>query len=137
MRIALALGLLLAVTISPAAVGQIVRIDTCFEEALAALRLSQLEQGIAHCDQVIDDNATPADRRGQAFAQRGLMYARQWSIIGTTAFATQAIADITDFIPAAHPGGCAQTPAVAGAGTALRRHRPDPARVSRFHRHPE
>jgi hypothetical protein len=96
MRIALALGLLLAVTISPAAVGQIVRIDTCFEEALAALRLSQLEQGIAHCDQVIDDNSAPADRRGQAFAQRGLMYARQWSIIGTTGFATQAIADITN-----------------------------------------
>ena len=107
MRIPLNLCLLLAVTLPSAALGQQVRpINTCFEESLAAFRLSQLEQGIAHCDQVIEDKAVPSDRRGQAFAQRGLMYARRWSIVSTIAFAVQGIADITE-------GLRLHTPAVA------------------------
>ena len=93
----LALTIALALAASPAALGQQVRpINTCFVEFLAALRLSQLEQGIGHCDRVIEDQATPPDRRGQAFAQRGLMYARRWSIVSTMAFAVQGIADITE-----------------------------------------
>ena len=97
MRIALNLTLLLTVAISQPALGQEVRrINTCFEESLAALWLSQLEQGIAHCDQVIEDKATTSVQRGQAYAQRGLMQARRWSIVSTTAFAVQGIADISE-----------------------------------------
>jgi hypothetical protein len=98
MRIALHLSLFLAMTaISSTVSGQELRkINTCFEESLAALRLSQLDQGIGHCDQVIEDKATPADRRGQAFAQRGLMHARRWTIVATPAVAVQGIADITE-----------------------------------------
>lgn len=97
MRIALSLGLLLVFALSSPGVGEEVRkINTCFEESLAPLRLGQLEEGIAHCDRVVEDKTTPADRRGQAFAQRGLMYARRWSILSTPAFAIQGISDITE-----------------------------------------
>ena len=72
------------------------KINTCFEESIAALRLIQIEDGIARCDAVIEDKATPSDRRGQAYAQRGLMQARRWSIVSTTAFAVQGIADISE-----------------------------------------
>jgi hypothetical protein len=97
MRIALNLTLLLAVTISQPAPGQEVRrINTCFEESLAALRLSQLERGIVLCDQLIEDKSTPSVQRGEAFAQRGLMHARRWSIVSTSADAVQGIADITE-----------------------------------------
>ena len=72
------------------------RINTCFVESLAPLRLNQLEQGIAHCDQLIEDKTTPSVQRGEAFAQRGLMYARRWSVVSTTAFAVQGVADITE-----------------------------------------
>jgi len=97
MRIALTLILLVVAAIAPPVLGQeIRRVSTCFEESIAALRLSQLEQGIAYCDQVIEDKAVPSDRRGQALAQRGLMYARRWSIVVTPAFAVQGIADITE-----------------------------------------
>jgi hypothetical protein len=72
------------------------KINTCFEESIAALRLSQLEDGIARCDEMIEDKATPSDRRGQAYAQRGLMQAHRWSIVSTIAFAVQGIADITE-----------------------------------------
>jgi hypothetical protein len=75
---------------------QVVRIETCFEENIAALRLSELDQGIAHCDKIIDDVAAPSERRGKAFAQRGLMHARQWTIFGGTSYATRGIADITE-----------------------------------------
>ncbi len=83
--------------LAPAALGQeLRRINTCFEESVAALRLSQLEDGITQCDRVIEDKATLADRRGQAYAQRGLMYARRWSILSTPiTLASQGIADIT------------------------------------------
>ena len=85
MKIALHLGVILAVTVALPSLGQETRrISTCFEEALAGLRLSELEEGITHCDEVIDDKAIASDQRGQAFAQRGLMYARQWSIFSTS-----------------------------------------------------
>jgi hypothetical protein len=90
------LCLLLAMTISTVAFGESRKISTCFEEGLAALRLNQLEDGIDHCHQVIEDKAAPLDRRGQAYAQRGLMQARRWAVLSTTAFAVQGIADITE-----------------------------------------
>jgi len=97
MKIARTLGLLLAMTISPTALSQEVRkINTCFEDALAALRLSQLEDGIARCDEVIENATTAPQRRGEAYAQRGLMQARRWAIMPTTTLATQGIADITE-----------------------------------------
>jgi tetratricopeptide (TPR) repeat protein len=83
------------------ALSQVVRIDTCFEQSIAALRLNQLEQGIAHCDKLIEDQATPPSRRGEALAQRGLMRAHIFTIVATPApttlaMATQSIADITE-----------------------------------------
>jgi hypothetical protein len=95
LKAAVAVAVVLA-TASTAFGQELRRINTCFEEYLAALQLSQLEQGIAHCDQIADDMAAPSERRGQAFAQRGLMHARQWAILGRTAYATQGIADITE-----------------------------------------
>jgi FAD/FMN-containing dehydrogenase len=89
--------LLAALTISQAASSQEVRkIKTCFEESLAALRLSQLEDGIARCDDVIEDKATAPQRRGETYAQRGLMQARRWSLMSTIVFATQGVGDITE-----------------------------------------
>jgi hypothetical protein len=97
MRIAPKASLLLAMTLSAPALGEQARsINTCFEESVAALRSSQLEQAISHCDKVIADKATPPERRAQALAQRGLMYGRRWSIVSTPAFAFQAIADISE-----------------------------------------
>ena len=54
--IALTASLLAAMTLSSPAFSEPVRqINTCFEESVAALRSTQLEQGIAHCDKVIDE----------------------------------------------------------------------------------
>ena len=89
--------LLLAITLSTGAFCQEVRkINTCFEEALAPLRLSQLEDGVARCSEVIEGKAAVPQQRGEAYAQRGLMQARRWTVMATTAFATQGIADITE-----------------------------------------
>jgi hypothetical protein len=91
------LGTALAVAaISVASGEQLRRINVCFEETLAPLRLSQLEQGIGHCDRVIGNRATVEQRRGEAYAQRGLMRARQWSILNVTEYAVQGISDITE-----------------------------------------
>ena len=91
-------GLFLALGVSTTALGQpVLKITTCFEEAIAPLRLSQLEGGIDLCSKVIEATATSPDRRAEAFAQRGLMNARRWSILGNgPAFAVQGIADITE-----------------------------------------
>jgi len=80
---------------------QLQRVDTCFEDPVTALRLSQLEQGIAQCDKLIEDQATPPTRRGEALAQRGLMRAHIFTIVATPgqatlAMATQSIADISE-----------------------------------------
>ena len=97
MRPALNAGLILSIGLCSVAVAQPVqKISTCFEEYLAALVQSQLEDGIAHCDKVIDDKTTPPQRRGEALAQRGLMYARRWAVVAGPGFAIQGIRDITD-----------------------------------------
>lgn len=97
MKTTLTLGLLAAMTLIPPASGQQVRqINTCFEESIAALRSTQLEQGIAHCDKVIDNKSTSAEQRARAYAQRGLMYARRWALVATPEFAFQAISDLTE-----------------------------------------
>ena len=97
---ATAIAVLVLASVLPA-LSQVVPIQTCFEESVVALRLNQLEQGIGHCDKLIDDQATPPTRRGEALAQRGLMRARIWTIVATPgpttlAMATQSIADITE-----------------------------------------
>ena len=93
----LRLALTTALAVAPPALGQeFQRINTCFVNSLAALRLSQLEQGIAHCDKVVEDQAKPRGQRGQALGQRGLMQARRWTILLTPALAVQAISDITE-----------------------------------------
>jgi hypothetical protein len=45
---------------------------------------------------VIEDKATTSVQRGQAYAQRGLMNARRWSVMSTTSFAAQGIGDISE-----------------------------------------
>ncbi len=94
-KILLAMAVVLA-TSATAAAQELRRISTCFEEFLAPLGTSQLEDGIAHCDKVIEDKAAPAERRGQTFAQRGLMYGRRWALLSTPALAAQGIADLTE-----------------------------------------
>jgi len=101
LRSILAAAVMLCAPISASGQMQIRRVDTCFEDPIAVLRLSQLEQGIAQCDTLIEDQATPPTRRGEALAQRGLMRAHMFTIIATPgqatiAMATQGIADITE-----------------------------------------
>ena len=95
LRLALTTALVLAIA-PPAPAQELQRINTCFVNSLAALRLSQAEQGIAHCDKVIEDQAAAREQRGQALAQRGLMQARRWTILLTPPLAVQAISDITE-----------------------------------------
>lgn len=90
------LGLLSVLVWSTAQAQPVRKISTCFEQYVAALRLSQLEEAILHCDQIVEDKAAAPDRRGQALAQRGLMYARRWSILSAHPHALQGIADITE-----------------------------------------
>lgn len=81
----------------PAAAEQpLQRISTCFEESIAALRLSQLDQLIDHCDRVVGDAATKQETRGQALAQRGHAYFRRWAVLEAAPDATRGIADITE-----------------------------------------
>jgi tetratricopeptide (TPR) repeat protein len=68
----------------------------CLVESIAPLRLSELAQAISRCEQVIGDAASPREVRGQALAQRGLLYAKRWSIIETEQDALAGIADITE-----------------------------------------
>jgi hypothetical protein len=101
LRSVIAAAMMLCAHISASAQMQIQRVDTCFEDPIAALRLSQLEQGIGQCDKLIEDQATPPTRRGEALAQRGLMRAHMFTIVATPgqatlAMATQGIADITE-----------------------------------------
>ena len=65
-------------------------------EAVAVLRLSELAKVIASCGQIIDDAATPRETRGQALGQRGLLYAKRWSIVEALPDAQHGIADITE-----------------------------------------
>jgi len=85
-----------ALVVTHAAAEDVRQVNTCFEEHVAGLRLSQLEQGIALCTKVIEDKAAPAGRRGEAFAQRGLMHARRWSVVSEPTSAFQGIADLTE-----------------------------------------
>jgi hypothetical protein len=90
------IGVLAVLSVVAPSRAQVTQISTCFEEYLAPLRLNDLQDGIALCDKVIEDRTTGPERRGQAYAQRGLMYGRQWSILTTSALAIQGIADITE-----------------------------------------
>ena len=100
----LATATALFVALTGAAFGQDVRrINTCFEQFLAPLALPQLEAGIGLCDQIINDKATPDQRRGEAFAQRGLMYARRWAILSITPLALQGISDLSEALRLHNP----------------------------------
>jgi tetratricopeptide (TPR) repeat protein len=89
-------GLFLGISIAPALAQPIERVRACLVESIAPLRLSELAQAISSCEQVIGDAATPRDVRGQALAQRGLLYAKRWSIVETEPDALHGIADITE-----------------------------------------
>ena len=92
----LAIGLLSVLIWSTAQAQPVRKVTTCFEQNIAALRLSQLDEAISYCDQIAGDNAAPSDRRGQALAQRGLIHARRWSMISSEPEALQGIHDITE-----------------------------------------
>lgn len=69
---------------------------SCLETRTAALRLSQLVEGIAGCTKLAEDPTATATLRSQALHQRGLMHARRWSIIQDRQDAVRGIEDITE-----------------------------------------
>ena len=75
---------------------QPVQLASCLVEAVAVLRLNELAKVIASCGQIIDDAATPRETRGQALGQRGLLYAKRWSMMEAAPDAQRGIADITE-----------------------------------------
>jgi tetratricopeptide (TPR) repeat protein len=89
-------GVFLAANIAPACAQPVELVRGCLVQSIAALRLSELAQTISHCEQVIGDAASSRDLRGQALAQRGLLYAKRWSIVETEHDALAGIADITE-----------------------------------------
>jgi hypothetical protein len=89
-------GLPLAMNAAPALAQPVQLVRGCLVETIAALRLRELAQTIALCDQIIDDAAAPRELRGQALGQRGLLHAKRWSIVETAQDANQGIADITE-----------------------------------------
>ena len=95
---AAALWGLLAASIAPALAQPIELVRGCLVESIAPLRLSELAQAISRCEQVIGDAASSRDLRGQALAQRGLLYAKRWSIVEVEQDALHGIADITEGI---------------------------------------
>jgi hypothetical protein len=96
MRTTPSIGILLALSVALPAFAQVHKVTTCFEQLLAPLRLGDLQQGIAFCDQIVADKTAPPQRRGEAYAQRGLMYARQWSVTSNIELAVQGISDLTE-----------------------------------------
>jgi hypothetical protein len=69
----------------------------CLVESIAPLRLSEARRkAISRCEQVIGDAASSRDLRGQALGQRGLLYAKRWSIVEVEQDALAGIADITE-----------------------------------------
>jgi tetratricopeptide (TPR) repeat protein len=89
-------ALLAAIGWAPAFAQPVELVRGCLVEAIAPLRLSELAQAISRCEQVTGDAAAPQDVRGQALAQRGLLYAKRWSIVETEQDALRGIADITE-----------------------------------------
>ena len=89
-------GLFLGISIAPALAQPAELIRGCLVESIAPLRLSELAQAISRCEQVIGDAASSRDLRGQALAQRGLLYAKRWSIVEVEQDALAGIADITE-----------------------------------------
>ena len=74
-------GLFLGIGIAPALAQPAELVRGCLVESIAPLRLSELAQAISRCEQVIGDAASSRDLRGQALGQRGLLYAKRWSIV--------------------------------------------------------
>jgi hypothetical protein len=95
---------LLTITTLPAAGQPLQRINSCFEESIAALRLSQLDQLTDLCDKIINDTSATREMRGQALAQRGHAFFRRWAVLETAADATRGIADITESLRLHTPG---------------------------------
>jgi hypothetical protein len=96
---------LLSIATLPAATGQpLQRINTCFEESIAALRLSQLDQLADLCDKIINDASATREMRGQALAQRGHAFFRRWAVLETAQDATRGISDITESLRLHTPG---------------------------------
>src|SRR5262245_36040634 len=91
-------GVLLTIAAWPAALAQppLQKINTCFEESIAALRLSQIDQLTELCDKIINDASATREMRGQALAQRGHAAFRRWAVLETAEDAMRGISDITE-----------------------------------------
>jgi len=90
-------GVFLAMAAWDAAPGQpLQKISSCFEESIAALRLSQLDQLTELCDRIANDASATREMRAQALAQRGHAFFRRWAVLETAQDATRGIADITE-----------------------------------------
>ena len=95
-RAAALCGVILTASAVPAAAQPVELVRGCLVESVAVLRLSELAKVIASCAQIIDDAATPRETRGQALGQRGLLYAKRWSMMEALPDAQRGIADITE-----------------------------------------
>ena len=102
--VAVTCGVLLTIAIWPAQAQPVQRINSCFEESIAALRLSQLDQLTELCDRIINDVSATGETRGQALAQRGHAAFRRWAVLETVPDATRGIADITESLRLHTPG---------------------------------
>jgi len=97
MRIAVAGGLVVLAGLSPVpAQPSAVQLTACVVMHTAALRLNQLDELIANCTRSINDRTATPPMRGEALGQRGLLYARRWSIAQSQQDASNGIADISE-----------------------------------------
>jgi hypothetical protein len=96
MRDAFYLSLLCGALLASPALAEPAQPVACFVQSVAPLRSGQLERAISDCTKIIDDRTARPERRGQALAQRGLMYARLWSLLSTPSHAFQGITDLTE-----------------------------------------
>lgn len=103
MTAALYLSLLCGALGASPAVGEEAQGVACFVQSVAPLRSGPLQQAISDCTKIIDDKTARPERRGQALAQRGLMYARLWALLSTPSHAFQGIADLTDALELHRP----------------------------------
>ena len=97
---AIASGLLGAIGVQPASAQSVQLVRDCLTETVAALRMSDLAKAIASCDEIANNTATSRDLRGQALGQRGLLYAKRWSLVEIPQDAQLGITDITDALQA-------------------------------------
>lgn len=95
MRLAGASAALLVLSFAASAQVPVTQPDACLKVRTAALRLDAIAATIEACTSVIADQSQSRRIHADAFAQRGILYARRWRLTDTSADAQLAIADIS------------------------------------------